>query len=85
MNILRFVAKSVGLVCVPIWFIDSVGSPGVVEGTSMEVIPSNRLFICRFQPTLKGSDKRWWKNDIVWLQKWFLEPREGQIFTFMWV
>lgn len=37
MNAIKFVAKAVGFICVPIAFVDAVGSPGLVEGTSMEV------------------------------------------------
>ncbi|KAI6183865.1 Mitochondrial inner membrane protease subunit 2 [Aphelenchoides bicaudatus] len=62
MNVVKRALKAVGIICVPIAFIDGIGTIGFVEGTSME-------------PTLKDKD-------IIWQQRWFFEPREGQIFTF---
>jgi hypothetical protein len=37
MNVIKIAAKTVGIICVPIAFVDHVGSIGFVEGTSMEV------------------------------------------------
>lgn len=37
MNVIKLAASTIGAVCVPIWFIDQIGSIGFVEGTSMEV------------------------------------------------
>ncbi|KAI6242615.1 Mitochondrial inner membrane protease subunit 2 [Aphelenchoides fujianensis] len=69
MNVVKFVLKSVGVVCVPLAFLEGVGSPGFVDGASME-------------PTLRGSDRNWWKNDVVWLSRLYTKPREGQVFVF---
>ncbi|VDM99500.1 unnamed protein product [Thelazia callipaeda] len=63
--------KSVGIVCVPIVFIDVVGFPAVVVGSSME-------------PTLHGSGKNWWEKDVVWLSRFNLwTPKIGEIHTFI--
>uniref|UniRef100_A0A1I7YPE8 Mitochondrial inner membrane protease subunit 2 n=1 Tax=Steinernema glaseri TaxID=37863 RepID=A0A1I7YPE8_9BILA len=49
----RFMAGS-AFITVPLTFVDTVGYPAVVVGSSM-------------QPTLEGSDARWWKRDIIWM------------------
>lgn len=62
---------SVGILSVPIVFIDAVGYPASIVGSSME-------------PTLHGKEKKWWKRDIVWLSRFGLDrPQIGQIFTFI--
>lgn len=33
---------------------------------------------------LNGKDSRWWKNDIIWLSKWYTKPTSGDIFTYMY-
>uniref|UniRef100_A0A158Q8T4 Calpain catalytic domain-containing protein n=1 Tax=Elaeophora elaphi TaxID=1147741 RepID=A0A158Q8T4_9BILA len=61
--------KSVGIFSVPVVFIDVIGYPASITGSSME-------------PTLHGSDNRWWKRDIVWLSRFGLHrPEIGQIYT----
>ncbi|MFH4973672.1 hypothetical protein AB6A40_000381 [Gnathostoma spinigerum] len=35
------------------------------------------------EPTLMGSDSRWWKRDIVWLSRLFGSPLVGRIYTFI--
>ncbi|VDK76565.1 unnamed protein product [Litomosoides sigmodontis] len=63
--------KSVGVLSVAVVFIDVIGYPASVTGSSME-------------PTLLGSDKKWWKRDIVWLSRFGLDkPQIGQIYTFI--
>jgi hypothetical protein len=37
MNVIKSIAKTVGIICVPVAFFDYVGTIGIVEGTSMEV------------------------------------------------
>ncbi|VDM28760.1 unnamed protein product [Toxocara canis] len=70
-RLLARIGASVGIFCTPIVFFDTIGYPASVVGTSME-------------PTLEGSDSRWWKRDIVWLSRWGLRsPQIGQVFTFV--
>jgi inner membrane protease subunit 2 len=35
------------------------------------------------EPTLRGNDARWYKNDIIWLSKIYRFPKNGEIFTFI--
>ncbi|KAH7725523.1 Protein IMMP-2 [Aphelenchoides avenae] len=70
MNILKKIGAGIGIICTPIAFFDTIGAPATVVGCSME-------------PTLHGSRRRWWENDIVWLNRWFGEPQCGDIFTFV--
>ncbi|CAD5231720.1 unnamed protein product [Bursaphelenchus xylophilus] len=69
-RLVKKIGRGVGLICVPIAFLDGIGQPAFIEGTSME-------------PTLHGSDSRWWKNDVVWLRKQFIRPHEKEIFVFI--
>uniref|UniRef100_A0A1I7VGW9 Peptidase_S24 domain-containing protein n=1 Tax=Loa loa TaxID=7209 RepID=A0A1I7VGW9_LOALO len=63
--------KSIGILSVPVVFIDVIGYPASITGSSME-------------PTLHGSDKKWWKRDVVWLSRFGLhKPEIGQIYTFI--
>ncbi|VIO92638.1 calpain family protein 1, isoform d, putative [Brugia malayi] len=63
--------KSIGILSVPVVFIDVVGYPASIIGSSME-------------PTLYGSSNKWWKRDIVWLSRFGLQtPEIGQIYTFI--
>ncbi|CAD5212383.1 unnamed protein product [Bursaphelenchus okinawaensis] len=69
-RLVRKAGKVVGLICLPIAFLDGIGQPALVQGTSME-------------PTLKGNSSKWYNNDIVWLRKQFIRPHEGDIFVFI--
>uniref|UniRef100_A0AAF5Q4B2 Mitochondrial inner membrane protease subunit 2 n=1 Tax=Wuchereria bancrofti TaxID=6293 RepID=A0AAF5Q4B2_WUCBA len=63
--------KSIGILSVPVVFIDVIGYPASIIGSSME-------------PTLHGSSNKWWKRDIVWLSRFGLHtPEIGQIYTFI--
>ncbi|KAL4003794.1 Peptidase S24-like family protein [Acanthocheilonema viteae] len=63
--------KSIGILSVAVVFIDLIGYPASITGSSME-------------PTLHGSNKKWWKRDIVWLSRFGLHtPRIGQVYTFI--
>ncbi|CAG9529497.1 unnamed protein product [Cercopithifilaria johnstoni] len=63
--------KSVGILSVAVVFVDVIGYPASITGSSME-------------PTLHGIDKKWWKRDIVWLSRFGLDrPEIGQIYTFI--
>lgn len=62
---------SVGIISIPVVFVDTIGYPASVVGSSME-------------PTLHGKEEKWWKRDIVWLSRFGLEkPQIGQVFTFI--
>ncbi|KAK0418231.1 hypothetical protein QR680_013447 [Steinernema hermaphroditum] len=51
----RIMAGS-AFITVPVTFFDTIGYPAVVTGSSME-------------PTLQGNDARWWKRDIIWVNR----------------
>uniref|UniRef100_A0A914QGU8 Mitochondrial inner membrane protease subunit 2 n=1 Tax=Panagrolaimus davidi TaxID=227884 RepID=A0A914QGU8_9BILA len=68
--ITKRIGKVFGIISLPIAFCETIGHPASVVGASME-------------PTLRGNDARWWKNDIVWLSKIHKFPKNGEIFTYI--
>uniref|UniRef100_A0A915Q477 Calpain catalytic domain-containing protein n=1 Tax=Setaria digitata TaxID=48799 RepID=A0A915Q477_9BILA len=71
MDFLIRLGKSIGIISVPVVFVDVIGYPASITGSSME-------------PTLHGSSEKWWERDIVWLSRFGLHtPKIGQIYTFI--
>lgn len=54
----KTVGRAVGLVCVPIAFLDGVGRPGFVDGVSMEVsFPFFSFLNSMFSPHYKAGTR----------------------------
>ncbi|GMT24183.1 hypothetical protein PFISCL1PPCAC_15480, partial [Pristionchus fissidentatus] len=55
--------------CVVVTFIDRIGHPAVVQGSSMV-------------PTLEGASASFWERDVIWLSTLYLSPQLGDVMTF---
>ncbi|KAI1708760.1 peptidase s24-like domain-containing protein [Ditylenchus destructor] len=63
-ELLKNLGTGVGIICVPIAYMDTIGHPSFISGASME-------------PTLLDGD-------VVWIDRWHLEPKVGDIFAFLY-
>uniref|UniRef100_A0A915EBF0 Mitochondrial inner membrane protease subunit 2 n=1 Tax=Ditylenchus dipsaci TaxID=166011 RepID=A0A915EBF0_9BILA len=72
MSWLGKVGSGLGIICIPItlWI---CGHPSYVIGSSM-------------QPTLSGTDAKWWKRDVVWINRYarYSQPQLGDVIAFIY-